>query len=206
MFSGLHNLHKLLKENATNVPTELANGNYGLLLMIIIPIHLETLYGHEWIPPNDPGAPLILVTVTSTVNMNKIIHSHQNKVNQYNLMINTESALKQQIMSSVDIDYLMGLRADDTEFADVLAWTIMDYLYTNYGNIEEKYAFTNKHRLTDNFYPAQLIFNIFNRYKDISTISTKGRQPISAQDKCYQNMYYIKHQLHKIKRSKTGII
>ena len=75
MFSGLHNLHKLLKENATNVPTELANGNYGLLLMIIIPINLETLYGHEWILPNEYGSPPILVVVTLALNTKNNTHN-----------------------------------------------------------------------------------------------------------------------------------
>ena len=76
-FYGIHNFHKLLKDNATNVPTKLMNSNYGLLALIISPTDWETLYGHEWIPPNEPGAPPILSAGTSTVNMKNIIHIHQ---------------------------------------------------------------------------------------------------------------------------------
>ena len=94
-FAGFHNFHKLLKDNATNVPTELTNDNYGLLPLIISPTNWEMLYGHEWIPPNGPGAPPILAAGTSIVNMKNIIHTHQNEVNQYNLIINTKVALKQ---------------------------------------------------------------------------------------------------------------
>ena len=75
-FSGLHNFHKLLRYNATNVPTKLTNGNYGLLPLIISPTDWETLYGHEWIPPNDSGARPILVVVTFTLNTKNIIHSN----------------------------------------------------------------------------------------------------------------------------------
>ena len=74
-FSGLHDFHKLLKYNATNVPTKLTNGNYGLIPLIIRLIDCENLYGHKWIPPNNPGAPPILAVETSTVNTNNIIHS-----------------------------------------------------------------------------------------------------------------------------------
>ena len=95
-FAGLHYFHKLLKEKFTNVPTELTNGSYGLLPLIISPNDRENLYGHEWIPTNDPGAPPILAAGTSTVNTKNIIHRHQNEFTQYNLMINTKNALKQK--------------------------------------------------------------------------------------------------------------
>ena len=67
--------------------------------------------------------------------MKNIIHSHHNKYNQYNLMINTKAALKQKIVISVNTDYLMGQRDCDTGFGGVSEWIMMDYLYTNYGNI-----------------------------------------------------------------------
>ena len=76
-FARLHDFHKLLKYNATNVPTKLTNDNYGLIPMIISPTDWENLYGHEWIPPNEPGAPPNLATGTSPVNMKNIIHIHQ---------------------------------------------------------------------------------------------------------------------------------
>ena len=98
-------------------------------------------------------------------------------------MIDTKAALEQQIVSSVNTDYLMGLSDDDTGFSGVSVWIIMDYLYTNHGNIEYKDVVANKHRLTDPFDPTQPIFNLFNRYKDISTIATKGGHLISSQDK-----------------------
>ena len=75
-FSCLHNFHKLLNYNSINVPTKLTNGNYGLLPLIISPTNWETLYGHEWILPNEYGSPPILVVVTLTVNTNNIIHNH----------------------------------------------------------------------------------------------------------------------------------
>ena len=36
-FTGLYDFHKLLRDNATNMPTELTNGNYALLPLIISP-------------------------------------------------------------------------------------------------------------------------------------------------------------------------
>ena len=134
-FTGLHNFHELLKDNATYVPTKITNGNYGLIPLIIRLIDCENLYGHKWIPPNDSGAPPILETITLTVNKKNIIHINHNNVNQYNLMINTEATLKQQIVSSIDTNYLMGLRNDNNVFSGVLAWIMMDDLYTNHGNI-----------------------------------------------------------------------
>ena len=59
----------------------------------------------------------------------------------------------------------------------------MDYLYTNHDNIEYEDEVANKHCLTNHFDHNQPIFNIFNRYKDIITLVTKGGKSISAQDK-----------------------
>ena len=42
---------------------------------------------------------------------------------------------------------------------------------------------SNRNRLTDPFDPTQPIFNLFNQYKDISTLAAKGEQPISSRDK-----------------------
>ena len=77
-FSVLHDFNKLPKDNATNVITKLTNSNYGLLPLIISPTGWETLYGHEWIPSKDPGAPPILSAGNLALNMKKIIHNYQN--------------------------------------------------------------------------------------------------------------------------------
>ena len=172
--------------------------------MIISPTDWEMLYGHKWITPNDPGSPPILAAGTLTVNTKNTIHSHQNKVNLYDLMINTEAAFKQKIMSSVDTNYLMGLSNNNTGFAGVLAWIIMDYLYTNHEKIEYEDMVANKHQLTNPFDPTQPILNLFNRYKYIITIATKGGYPISAQNKFHHPTYYLEHQEYMIERLKTG--
>ena len=75
----------------------------------------------------------------------------------------------------------MGLCDYDTEFTGVLSWLMIDYLYTNHGNIEYEDVVTNKHFLANPLDPTQPIFNIFNQHKDIITIYTKGGKPISSQ-------------------------
>ena len=112
------------------------------------------LYGHEWILPDDPGAPPILAEVTSTVNMKNIIHSHKNEVNKYHFMINKEASLKQKYVSSINTNYLIGLRDDDNIFAGVFAGIMMDYLYTNHINIKYKDVVENKHWIADPFDPT----------------------------------------------------
>ena len=95
-------------------------------------------------------------------------------------------------MSSVDTNYLMVLCDDDNGFSGLSSLEIMYYLYTNHGNIEYEYLVTNKHRLTNSFDSPQPIFNLFNRYNYISTLSTKVGQPISAQDKLSLAYVFLK--------------
>ena len=86
----------------------------------------------------------------------------------------------------------MILREDDTVFSSVSACMIVDYLYTNDGKIQYKDLVTNKHCLTNTFDTTRIVFNLFNLYKDVITISTKGGQPISAQDKISSEYVLLK--------------
>ena len=97
-------------------------------------------------------------------------------------MINTEADTKQQIVSSTNSDYLMGISDDNTGFSRVYSWEILDYLYTNSGNIKYEDLVMKKLRLTNPFDPTQPILNLFNRHKNIRTLATKGGQKISAQE------------------------
>ena len=80
-------------------------------------------------------------------------------------MISIKSALKQQIVNIITADYLMGLRDKNTGFSGVSAWLMIDYLYTNHGNIKNEDVVVNKHRLTNPFDPTQTIFDLFNCHK-----------------------------------------
>ena len=77
----------------------------------------EALYGQEWIPPDDPGPPPILEARTSVVNVKNQIYVHHNNVAQYTWMGNTYSALKQDIVATFDVYYLVGLRDFETRFS-----------------------------------------------------------------------------------------
>ena len=68
--------------------------------------------------------------------MKNIIHNHQNKLEQYDLMIKSKSYLKHKIVISIDSNDLMGLCDNDTKFSGVSSYGIMYYLYKNYGNIK----------------------------------------------------------------------
>ena len=69
---------------------------------------------------NEPGVHHLLLMFTLTLNISNIIHIHHNEVNQCNLIINTEDGLK-KIVRSVDTNYRVGLRNDNTGFASVLS-------------------------------------------------------------------------------------
>ena len=110
--------------------------------------------------------------------MKNIIHSHYNEVKKYNLMIINEAALRKQTVSSIGTYHIMGLCNNDTGFACVSEWIMMDYLYTKHVKIKYKDMVANKHHLTETFDITQPIFNIFNLYKEIITIVIKGGQTI----------------------------
>ena len=43
-FTDIHGTHQLIKDDFTNVPTKLTNGNYGLLTLIMDTDDLEAMY------------------------------------------------------------------------------------------------------------------------------------------------------------------
>jgi conjugal transfer/entry exclusion protein len=183
-YADLHDRHQKLKTNAANVPTQLTAGNLGLLPLIISPTdYAAQANGQAWIHPANPGAPPIIAQGTSAVNMKNDIATYQNNVTQYQRVVNTAAALKKLIVNMVHENYLMGIRDDDTGFAGVSPWEMMDYLYTNHGQLLYEDLVKNKNRLNEPFDPTEPIFTLFNRYTDICTVAAKGNQPINETDK-----------------------
>jgi hypothetical protein len=183
-YADLYDRHQKLKTNAANVPTQLTPGNLGLLPLIISPQdYAAQAAGQIWGYPANPGAPPILAAGTSAVNMKNVIGTYQNDVVQYQRVVNTEAALKKLIVNMVHENYLMGIRDDDTGFAGVTPWDMMEYLYTNHGQLLYEDLVKNKNRLNEPFDPTEPIFNLFNRYRDICTVAAKGNQPIAETDK-----------------------
>ena len=59
---------------------------------------------------------------TTAVDTKNKIYGHQNDVSQYIQMVNTDAAVKYQIVATFDTDYLKVIRDDETGFAGVSAW------------------------------------------------------------------------------------
>jgi hypothetical protein len=80
-------------------------------------------------------------------------------------------------------NYLMGVGDDDTGFPGVSPWKMMDYLYTNHGQLLYKGLLKNKNHLNKLFDLTEPIFNLFNIYYcNICTVAAKSNQPIAKTD------------------------
>ena len=167
-----------LQKNAISVKTLLTPNNLGFLPIVIGPTRYLALGHGAFVPPVNPGPPPVLIAGTTAVQMKNILNGHQTDVANYDLYTQVEDAIRQQILDFVEDKYVTALRDDTTGYSLVHPWELLDHIMTNHAIMDDRDILNNEKRLYDAYNPSDSIFDLFDRYRDITKIAAKARQPI----------------------------
>ena len=99
----------MLSANAASVQTNLGCGTLGFLWLVVTPNVYNTLSNTPVDPPPNPGAAPIYREANG-IGQVTIRHEFASATNLYNLYINMEKALRQQLLGTVDEIYTRSLR------------------------------------------------------------------------------------------------
>jgi hypothetical protein len=91
-------------------------------------------------------------------------------------------ALKKQIWSVIDDEYLEELKDPDTGYANVTPLAMIEHLYNEYGSLTPQDISENRGRLKADFDPATTIISYFYGIRDIRRVATRAGNPISDSD------------------------
>ena len=177
------NVRKLKREvyaNAISVKTPLGGGNHGYLGLVMPAAQYNAMPGTNlFAVPVHPGAHpghAAAATQAQITETNRAYLADKEAAEQCN---EVHSAIKQQILASVDDAFIMTLQDDELGYANVTAQELLVHLTTTYGDITPDELDKNLKSLEEPWNPDTPIENLWKRVQDARRFATNGNDPIS---------------------------
>ena len=180
-------LYRQVKRNAQSVPCKLGGGQLGYLGLVLNETDYESIPNAiRFIRPQDPGifsvnTPAIRASRTTTtttpitaVDIANQKAQHDEDVRAYWECQAIEQALRNQIITAIDKDYLDALRNPHTDMINDSIPDIFEFLTTNYGQITEQELSDKEDEIKAISYdpstPVDTVFNRINWFQDLCNL------------------------------------
>ncbi len=197
-YHTLRNLRDILKTNAASVETILGGGTYGHLGLILPSAIYDTIVPplypgtHSWTDPVNPGLnPAIPPNAPA-----ELIANYRNNHNEirrtWKLCINVNSALRKQLLQTVDEIYLRAIKKPHTGFSTLQARDMLAYLFRIYGKITPQALEANEKVFRQDWDPTSPFEILIDRIESAQEFATDGNQPFTAQQvltQAYNHVY-----------------
>ena len=170
-------VHRKLKANAASVSSTLGGGIHGLLGLTILPATYQTITGHAFVAPFNPGALPNIAPEATQAQIGEAVRQHKERLKiwkEYNI---TDQALKNQLLSTFDEVYLKGLRNRHVGYQNVTARDMIQHLYTNYGVITPADLDDNDARMREPFDASKPIEELFEQIEDATDYADAAGAP-----------------------------
>ena len=181
-FQAINSRHRVLKQNASSVTTTLAGGNHGLLALVLSAADYTQLTQAVWIEPINPGMRPVIPAASNRVAQENITSQWKNESENYKLVQDVREALKNQILSAFDDEYLEDLKDPDTGYANITPLQMLEHLYGDYGELTQQDISENRNSIKTDYDPTTTMVSYFHNIREIRNIATRAGNPISDSD------------------------
>jgi hypothetical protein len=175
----LRSIHAKLKINAASIPTILGGGQHGHLGLVLSPATYLTVANVAFNRPGNPGIHPHIPPGSTAAQIQEINRQHQADVKTWKECNNTDTALKNQLIQAVDEQYIKSLHNRNTGYVTSTTWHILDFLYTNYGNITPAELLANTEKLQEPYNPSEPIESLFTRFEDAMEYADAANRPFT---------------------------
>ena len=169
--------HRKLKANAASVTSTLGGGNHGLLGLTILPATYQTVTGHVFVAPVNPGSLPNIAPAATQAQIGEAVRQHKERLKIWRQFNATDLALKNQILSTFDEVYLKGLRNRHVGYQNVSARDMIQHLYLNYGVITPAELDDNDARMREPFDASKPIEELFEQIEDATDYADAAGAP-----------------------------
>ena len=176
-FETIKAAHMKLKTNAASIPSTLGGGNHGLLGLVLTNAVYNTLTGHNFVLPNNPGAVPTIPNNATAAQIGEEVRQHGERLRCYQETNRTDHALKQLLLNSFDEMYTRGLRNVHTGYSNVTTIALLNHLYTTYGCITTMDLEENDARMKTPYDATQPIEVLFNQIETAQEFAEAGNAP-----------------------------
>lgn len=178
-YESIAAIHAKLKINAASIPTSLGGGQHGHLGLVLSPATYLTVANVPFVRPANPGIHPHVPPNSTAAQIQEINRQHQADMKTWKECNNTDIALKNQLIASVDDQYIKSLHNRNTGYVTSTTWTILDFLYTNYGNITPAELLANSEKLKEPYNPSEPIESLFTRFEDAIEYADAANRPFT---------------------------
>lgn len=176
-FEIIADVHRKLKANAASVSSNLGGGTHGLLGLTILPATYQTVTGHAFVAPVNPGSLPNIAPTATQAQIGESVRQHKERLKIWKKYLATDLALKNQILSTFDEVYLKGLRNRHVGYQNVSAREMIQHLYLNYGVITPAELDENDARMREPFDSTKPIEELFEQIEDATDYADAAGAP-----------------------------
>ena len=171
-YNTLRKMKNELMRNAASVPSDLGGGANGHLGLLLTPAEYLAVHTTAYTRPVHPGA-LNIPAGTTQHESTRLKDEHRQQVQEFRETVNVEKAMIKQIVHAIDAKFLDTLRNRTTDSIDQPIVTILEYLFTKYGNIDDD-ALAHKEKLV-----REMQYNVqdplITIYKEVEDLEDLGK-------------------------------
>jgi hypothetical protein len=189
-YSTLKRFQEAIEENAMSVPSNTTD--LGHLALVISAADFTTANRSPFIQPSNPGEQpeqpalagttrdqttevIAMLPFTAAENIRLFNHQQQ----EFLRFRNTRTALKNQILNSIEDKYICSLKHSRTKYATITPLQLLDHLWTTYGKIDQADQSANEKRMRAQWNPPMAIESLFEQLQEGQTFAAKGDETIS---------------------------
>jgi hypothetical protein len=180
-YETINATHEKLKINAAAIPTKLGGGRHGHLGLVLSPATYNAVTGTPFTLPADPGVHPVHPTGATGAQIAQITRQHNADTKTWTECLNTDTALKNQIIATFEEKYLRSLHNKYTGYANTTAMEMLEQLYQKYGKISAADLFANEEKLHLPYNPAEPIETLFDRFENAMEYAEAAKHPFSQE-------------------------
>ena len=180
-YESLETLNDKLKANVASIPTTLGGGNHGYLGLILLPAAYATITATQFVEPIYPGQHPNVPAGTSTANTSTIVCRHTEDLRQWHEFKNVNTALKKQLLSTLDNIYFRALKDHHVGYMNQSIRSMLQHLFDNYGNITPLELEDNDTKMRATWDPNSPFDCLIKEVEDGQDYADDGGQPHTAE-------------------------
>jgi hypothetical protein len=174
-YASIGQIIQTLYGNEASLPTTIGGGAHGHIGLIMTTVLYATLTPMAYTVPDDPG-PVVTHAANASPSIrerNTITYKEARRM--YDNSANMDSALKTQIIDTIEDTYLCELRNKYTGYLGVTARYVIDYLLDRYGKITPADIAACKQRINEPIDASQPIDVYFQKIDDCIQYADDGQ-------------------------------
>jgi hypothetical protein len=189
-YTTLKKFQEAIEENVMSVPSNTTD--LGHLALVISAVDFATANGSPFVTPENlgeqPDQPALAGATRDQTNeviamlpftAAKNIRLYNHKQQEFLRFRNTRTALKNQILNSIEDKYICTLKHSRTKYATITPLELLEHLWNTYGKINQADQTANEKCMQAQWNLPTAIESLFEQLQEGQTFTAKGEETIS---------------------------